>query len=60
MNKIIFIILLLTQNIINQPFGGDESLPTIREICKIAKINYKNVQRANSVQDYLDKIDYNL
>jgi hypothetical protein len=61
MNKIIFIILLLlTKNIINQPFGGDESLPTIREICKIAKINYKNVQKANSVQEFLDKIDYNL
>ena len=60
MNKIILIILLLTKTIINQPFGGDESLPTIREICKIANINYKKIQRANSVQEFLDKIDYNL
>ena len=60
MIKIIFIIILLLQNVTNQPFGGDESLPTIRKICKIAHINYQKIQKANSVQEYLDKIEYNL
>ena len=60
MSKIIFIILLFFKNITNQPFGGDESLQTIREICKIADIDYGKIQKANSVQEYLDKIQYNL
>ena len=58
--KKIIIIFLIIENIINQPFGGDESLPTIRKICKSANINYKRVQTADSVQEFLDKIDYNL
>ena len=60
MFKLIFIFFLITQNVINQPFGGDESLQTIREICKTAKIDYQKVQTANSIQEYLNKIDYNL
>ena len=60
MFKLIFILFLITQNVINQPFGGDESLQTIREICKEAKIDYQQVQTANSIQEYLDKIDYDL
>ena len=60
MNKIIFLLILLFENILNQPFGGDESLPTIREICKIGNINYKKVQKENSVKEFLQKINYNL
>ena len=60
MNKIILIIFILTEHIINQPFGGDESLPTIREICKKADINYKKLKTANSVQEFLKDMDYDL
>ncbi len=60
MNKIIFILFILFENSINQPFGGDESLPTIREICKIGNINYNRLQKANSVIEFLEKINYNL
>ena len=60
MIKIIFIIFLFLENITNQPLGGDESLQTIRKICKIADIDYGKIQKANSVQEYLDKIQYNL
>ena len=60
MKIIIFFLFLLTEKVINQPFGGDESLPTIRQICKSANINYKRVETANSVQEYLNKLDYDL
>ena len=60
MNKIIFLLILLFENILSQPFGGDESLPTIKEICKIGNINYNKVQKANSVKEFLQKINYNL
>ena len=60
MFKIIFILFLIIQNVINQPFGGDESLQTIKEICNTAQINYQQTQTANTVQEYLDKIEYNL
>ena len=60
MNKIIFIIFILVKNIINQSFGGDESLPTIREICTMADINYKKLKTANSVEEFLKEMDYDL
>ena len=60
MNKIIFIIFILVKNIINQSFGGDESLPTIREICAMADINYKKLKTANSVEEFLKEMDYDL
>ena len=60
MIKIIFFIFLILQNVTSQPFGGDESLKTIKEICKEANINYDKAQTANSIQEYLQKLGYNL
>lgn len=60
MNKIFFLIFILIENAFNQPFGGDESLPTIREICKIGDINYQKFSKVDSVQEFLKIIDYDL
>ena len=60
MNKNYFLLFLFLHNVINQPFGGDESLPTIREICKAADINYNKIPKADSVKEFLDKINFNL
>ena len=61
MHKIIFLIFfLLLENIINQNFGGDEGLQKIRKICKSAKINYKKFPKANSLDDYLKYLNYDI
>lgn len=60
MNKKFFLIFILLENAFNQPFGGDESLPTIREICKVGDINYQQFQKIDSVENFLKTIDYDL
>ena len=60
MNKIVFLLILLLETVSNQPFGGDESLPTIKEICKIGNINYNITPKANSVKEFLQNINYKL
>jgi len=58
---IIFIILfLLSQNVNNQNFGGDEGLQKIKQICTMAKIDYKNTAKANSLNDFLHKLSYDI
>ena len=61
MYKIIFLILILfPENVFNQHFGGDEGLQKIRKICNSAKIDYKRSPKADSLNDYLQKINYDL
>ena len=61
MHKIIFIIFfLLTENVINQHFGGDEGLQKIRKICKSAKINYQTSPKAESLDKYLKHLNYDI
>ena len=60
MHIIFLIFFLLSQNVINQNFGGDEGLQKIRQICNSAKINYKNSPTANSLKEYLEKINYDI
>ena len=58
---IIFIIFsLLFQYINNQNFGGDEGLQKIKQICTSAQINYKKTPKAQSLNDFLSKLSYNI
>ena len=58
---IIFIIFLLSsQNVNNQNFGSDEGLHKIKQICRNAKINYKNTPKAQSLNDFLHKLSYDI
>ena len=60
MHIIFLIFFLLSENVINQNFGGDEGLQKIRQICNSAKINYKKSPKANSLKDYLKNINYDI
>ena len=57
---IILIFLLLSQNVINQNFGVDDGIQKIRQICRSANINYKKTPTANSLNDYLKKLNYDI
>ena len=60
MNIIFIIFLLLSQNVNNQNFGSDEGLQKIKQICRGAKINYKNTPKAQSLNDFLHKLSYDI
>ena len=60
MQKIFIIFLLLLQYINNQNFGGDEGLQKIKQICRNAKINYKNTPKAQSLNDFLHQLSYDI
>ena len=57
---IILIFLLLSQNVINQNFGVDDGIQKIRQICRSANINYKRTPTANSLNDYLKRLKYDI
>ena len=60
MHIIFIIFLLLFQYINNQNFGGDEGLQKIKQICTSAQINYKKTPKAQSLNDFLSKLSYNI
>ena len=60
MHIIFIIFLLLFQYINNQNFGGDEGLQKIKQICASAQINYKKTPKAQSLNDFLSKLSYNI
>ena len=60
MHKIILLIFLLSENVLNAPFGADEGLQTIKKICHSSKINYQKTFTEKSLKEYLNNLDYNI